>query len=458
MRNLLALSVFAFLSVFAVSGYASDFSVSFPKIPEIYAGSTGEFNITIENPGSEDWFGLSVLGTKPEWIRFEDSAIRIPFGKSSGIKAFVSPSRDAYPMTYVYNVIATRSSDNKKQEKELKISVSQNFSAIIKDYALSCTSCMPGDKISVTGDVMNVGIGILTNLNLDFKVGTQKKDIPISKLSSREEKSISVDFPFDKYEASGSYNIKIELAQEGKVLDAKTSSFSVQKISNVVYDAKETKNIFGRTVVLKAANEGNAKDQAEMKSSVTNQWWSAFTGPQPQEKTGDEYTWKVSLAPGEQTLISFSEVYWPVPAVLIIILACGAFLYFQMAFLSVRKKITQKHLAVEGRDFPTSVYVKNRGNFLENVVVKDFIPSVFTLSEKFETLKPTIRKTEAGIELTWKLGRLKPHEERVLHYRIKTVLGIIGSIVIPGAEVRARFKDRVNVYRSNSVRVIGKAR
>jgi hypothetical protein len=79
--------------------------------------------------------------------------------------------------------------------------------------------------------------------------------------------------------------------------------------------------------------------------------------------------------------------------------------------------------------------VNNSSNELKDVIVKDLVPPIATVSEKFETLKPVKRKIKTGIELNWRISSLKPGEEVILSYRIVPIVDIVGSLRLPQATV-----------------------
>ena len=65
------------------------------------------------------------------------------------------------------------------------------------------------------------------------------------------------------------------------------------------------------------------------------------------------------------------------------------------------------------------------------------------------------RKTTQGTELVWKLGRLKAHEQRMLHYKIKAVKPV-KRMNLPSASVTAKYFDKIIIKGSNYVAVYSK--
>jgi hypothetical protein len=77
--------------------------------------------------------------------------------------------------------------------------------------------------------------------------------------------------------------------------------------------------------------------------------------------------------------------------------------------------------------------------------------------DRFDTMKPVIRKAGTGTELTWKIKTLNPREERVLTYRIKPVVDIVGTMRLPKASMNyLDRKQRKKAVASKVVIIHGK--
>lgn len=443
-KSILFPFIFLLLSISFVS--AQDFSVETTEPETIYAGQKTEFIITIQNQGEEDWFSISILGTKPAWVSLENTNVRLSSGESANVKVWVTPSLDAFQASYSFLVIISNSKE--KIEKEVFVSVKQKALAVISDIELSCISCKPNENITVSSEVKNVGSRVLRNLKLIVSLDSEKITKNIEILDLSEIKQFSSIFQIPAMKEPGRYIINLELMQDNEVLDKKNTSFSIPRITDVETDKIISQTIFSKSVMLTATNKGNVQTTAQIKSDVSKDWYVVYSGEQPDKKNG-EHIWVVTLNKGEETQIKYSEIYWPVILLLLLIITSIIYYYNTLQKLSIKKKILQKHTAKEGREFSVSIEIKNRGKSVEDVVVRDVIPSMFELIEKFETRKPTIKKIETGNRLTWRIGRLKPHEERVLHYKIKTLVGIIGNTKLPKATVKGRCEEKTFLHKSN---------
>jgi len=69
------------------------------------------------------------------------------------------------------------------------------------------------------------------------------------------------------------------------------------------------------------------------------------------------------------------------------------------------------------------------------VYVRDFLPSFATVIDRFDTIKPMVRKVTNGTEMVWKIESLGSMDERVLSYRVKPTMEILGEIKLPRASI-----------------------
>jgi hypothetical protein len=88
-----------------------------------------------------------------------------------------------------------------------------------------------------------------------------------------------------------------------------------------------------------------------------------------------------------------------------------------MTVASIKKKVTGK-----GGEWKISLEIRNKMKEIDGVIVRDKIPNGFSVMGEFQTIKPVIRKLADGTELVWRVGRIAPNDERILHYTIKALM------------------------------------
>ena len=92
------------------------------------------------------------------------------------------------------------------------------------------------------------------------------------------------------------------------------------------------------------------------------------------------------------------------------------------------------------------IEIKAPNKNLSNAVVRDWVsPLAHVDKDGFKHAKPVVRKSEAGTELIWRLGDIIAKEERILSYKIKTI--VQGHLKMPKAYIRFMNKkgERVRV-------------
>jgi hypothetical protein len=104
---------------------------------------------------------------------------------------------------------------------------------------------------------------------------------------------------------------------------------------------------------------------------------------------------------------------------------------------------------VKDKEISITLDVKNKTfDILRDVYVRDYVPSVAKLTEKFETIKPSlVRAAGKGTELIWKFDVLRQMDERIIRYKIKPVVEVT-SLNLPNAVMRYtdKKKEKKTVY------------
>ncbi len=421
-----------FLAAFALlaspSLAAGDFNVSVSEPAAVYAGNSTSFSVTVKNSGAGDWFSIAAIGTYSSWINIKEQNIFVPSGSEASSVLMASPVADAYQNKYEYSIIVSRASDSASVEKSVFVSVLQSKSIIIKDSSLSCTACNPGDMVTASVSLKNIGSRAANNMKLVFAFGDRTKVMPVTSIDYGSVKDFSTDFSLDPLAAPGSYNIDVKLTQDTSVLAQKTLQFSVVPVQDIRTAKNVTSSIFGNNIILTSKNYGNALQSSEITSGVLGAWYSVYSGAKPSSVKGSDYGWQVSLAPNESVTITYSEIFWPVPLLLAMLAFAGAYYYVIISSLSIRKLVMQRP---SGKETSISLHVRSGLRPIDNAVVRDTVPKEFAIAGVFESIKPVVRKVPSGTELVWRLGRLKSNEERILHYKIKAVSDFMSSRLHP---------------------------
>ncbi len=117
-------------------------------------------------------------------------------------------------------------------------------------------------------------------------------------------------------------------------------------------------------------------------------------------------------------------------------------------------------LLAGGKEITISLNLRNRSRkVIRDIVVRDHVSPLAAVVKKFDTLVPNINRKVTGTELTWKIKELKPKEERVLTYKIRPSVDILGQLRLPKAHALFKTKKgkRSRVL-SKTVSIMGKVK
>jgi hypothetical protein len=448
MKKLITSFLLAFL-IFSPIALAQDFSIDLDVKDFYVATQTDYITLRINNPMYEDWFSIAMIGPE-DWVQAETSLLRVPTAGSEEMKIEVRPPKDVVPLLYPYQYFLKikRISTGSVLEQSMLIRIKQITNAIIKDFKLSCSSCL--DSVDISGTVYNVGSNPI-DLSIVLKVGDQTKTISIGYVNIYGHQDFQTTFSLQGWEP-GDYNVEAVLIDvDGRKMYEESGSFKIPLIENIIYDKDVSSTIFGSTIIVTATNKGNTEKGLDLESITPKAWYSVYSGPSPTGMAiGDYYFWKIDLKPNETKSVSYSEIYWPTYVIILFIIGIIGLVYWQSSPFDFYKKVISRRRIEPGKDISVSLHLKNKKKEIDKAIVKDVVPSGFSITSKFETVKPIIRKIADGVELNWKIGKLRPQEERVLHYAIKpTEFG--KSKKLPSASVKAVSKRKFFKRNSNKV-------
>lgn len=423
------------------------------KTPDtMYAGEKTNLILTILNNDFETSFDISVKGSPSEWIVPEKNVIKIPANSVSNLTLALSIPKDANPGTYEYTVSVNRVVDNSVVQKTFKLSVLQNYQVMIKEFDLSCKQCK--GYVSVSGIIRNMN-NVPTDYSLRLSVNDNKINVPIGTINVSGAYNFNKNISLEGYKP-GNYILKAEvLNSKGTAMFVASKNFSIQQIKYITYDEKVTSNPFGRTVTMSATNLGNSQDTAEFSYDISKKWYSSYSGQAPTRIENNIYYWSVSVKKGSTSYVSYTETYWPMILLVVLIVIGAIYLYYISTSPLIKKIIVKRYNIKKGTETSVSVHVRNGLYKAEGVVVRDIIPQHFSLTGTFETIKPLVRKVEEGTEMIWRLGNLRPREERVLHYKMKANVDLLKSVQMKPAVLRFRHGIRSVRRSSNPITLHG---
>ncbi len=421
------------------------------KSPEIVvAGGSAKIYVTVTNDDEESHiYTITLLSSRYKWFSLKDSTLIIPPHSSKSTVILFHPPESAGESVYRCKIIVRRD-DGERAVKLAAVKVVQKKELVISDLSLSCTLCNPGEKVTAYIEVSNTAPRRKIEVVFRFNGIEKKSKIIVEELSKR---SIKASFQLDKLQAPGEYTVTAEVYENNKLLAKRTAKFTVKKIKNIKIERNVSSDFFFKRVTITVKNLGNAKEVVYVNASSSGMWY-IYQGPKCEKKNG-MYVWEVELSPEESKVIKYEEFFW-LPVALIVVALVGILLFLLLypRGVKIKKYVIQKKLLKEGETISVSIEIKASKN-LKGIRVIDFIPPSFELVKSFETIKPIRKEKEEGIELVWKLRNMRAGEERVLHYKLRARISVIGSMKLPKAKVICTIGKRKVEKSSNAPHVKG---
>jgi len=444
------------ISISAVSSFVvaeGEVEVQFSPsdIITINAGETDSVDIIIvNNQDTSDTFSISLWPTSDPYITptFK-SNVNVDENSEGRTELSFIVSPDAPETVVTFGVTAkSKSNGDITDEADVKVKVLKQSSIYISDVSLDKYMLDLEECVNITSSVTNLGSAsgpykLTTRIRKTGDIIKEFEDT-ISMVGSGATESVSNHHCFEKYDLSGPYSISSILKTPlNEQVDARSAYPPLRIIeeSDLVYKKTVMYTPFAQIKTIKVSNEGNAIETNFYITETVSNFVDNLFYPidQPSASKSDEgkvmYSWIIDeLSPGESTSVQYEIRYisiWFSGLVIALII----FLAFSHVYSArIRKRFTLIGALKKGKEIPILLEVRNSTIYeIKNIVVRDRVPPIATLLERFDTMTPAIKKTNSGTELTWKIKSLKPLEERVLTYRLKPNVDIIGSMRLPKA-------------------------
>ncbi len=449
-KTFIAAVFFLLLSSLFVS--ATSTIVVAPIDNEITLTEEASFTVSITNDGntaqSYTLYGLEVVwNVNPETRRFtlapkesKKTLISIralgPFKPSAySIKLYVDESKgvNAAPSNRYEEVLPIILYPDEPQEYLPALGLRIDFDETIN----------PQEQVPITLQLINRNPLNLTNLKIRIQ-----SDMPefvqeqVVHLPPRQEKAAEFIITPNRFQVPREYTLFFLLERMGqliKIVEKKIEILPVKVPFSV--ERTDSKVLLKTSTVLLVTNEGNVQDTQAVKVPVSL-WQSLFTSGGARvewEQDQRSLIWEETLDPAESVTLNYTTNYRISAYALIIMLVLGLFYLYARSPVSLRKHAITAKSSDDGTlsEVKITLEAKNiTGQHLKEVAIADLIPSIANLEKGLDvgTLKPSeVKHTQKGTKVIWSLAELDAHEHRVITYKIKAKLSILGTFSLPRA-------------------------
>ncbi len=381
----------------------------------------------------EDPVAITIQGEHREWLQSTYTLINMKGNSQESFSISYYPTGDISGV-FKYTI--------KAESLVSKLSVSKDFYLEVKRPAE-----ITGFDVKKEGTEIMMDVTMLSNekrmVTLNFELmGREGKVIDsFSREAGLDEGENVLKYVVEVSERMPACDYIVKVNLDG-TSNSRTSSFTVMPVHDVVESVMKKSTPLYEDYEITVYNNGNVPEPLYVVQTTVpnNDLVTGFiTSPSGCSADGENrdcnYVIK-DLAPGATALVTYRLDFWSIYAqyslIIIAILGVAAFGFFRAASPTIRKKTSRReadkhHIVLE---------IKNPFyHSLSNVIVRDWVsPLASVLHNEIEMFKPMVRRSDAGTELIWRLGDMKPRETRIITYPIKTL--VQGSLKMPRAYIR----------------------
>jgi len=441
-----------------------------PVLNVIPLEGRGVYDITITNfDSSTQEYRIYSLNF-PDWDIVTDPVsnpitVVVDPAKSGTVRVYLDPIKVFSEGTYGVP-INIKSQKGKSQQISLDVTISSTATAIkgyVPTVILNIKYPDPIDprepvKIQVRADNQNrLNITDLRIVMTNPVVGAEVSD----HLEPLEEKFFEVTKSISPLTPPG----ELAVTTTGYFGDKAIVTPLVQKVRIIEYaelGKPEIKSGFLKTerhYTFRTNNKENDKP-IEVPTSLLETLFSS-TNPRAKSVKKDDgryFQFTPALDEKNEMSIQINRNFRPLVVILVLIMIALGLYYANRSPLTMNKSAAhiKKH---EGgiSELKVIINVRNRGTRrLEHIEVTDIISNIANIEKDLYigTLQPTkMHHAKEGSVIKWDIDKLDPSEERVITYKIKSSLAILGDFTLKAAIARFRSNGRDMLSRSNSLSI-----
>ena len=403
-----------------------------PREQSTFSEKIVTYTLTIHNNREiDDSFVVRMEGRKLYWLTVPVMLTPVEAHSSKSFEIRVFPSEE---ITGRFDYTVTVSSYTSPELRESSTLTVEILPPLIMN---SFTGSLEENKVTtavelVTGKEMTVEIAYEIHNSAGERVLRETRKETVNGVASFVQSFLLPKLPAGDYVTTITVN--------GELTDSFV--FTINPIHNVVERMRRETSPLAEEIIVTLTNDGNVveRDYRTQKTTPATVLTGFITDPEECSIEGEDRrcTYVIEeLGLGETQEIRYRLEFYPtyIQIALSIIIVIGIVMYsFKTA---TKPKVSKRHMKKTKNIH--SIIIEIRNPFfhnLKNVIVRDWITPLAQVVGQFEHMQPVVRKSEAGTELIWKLGDMKPNETRYINYKLRTLVG--GSLKMPKARVRFR--------------------
>ena len=458
------------------SAHAASFEVNAAAIKDkIVVDEVAEFDIVIKNNlDSEEEFTIKKAGY-PFWDMFTKPlqnpiTLKVPALGSSSIRLFVDPLYITSVDTYTLEAGVVLSRTGEEQKVPITVGI-KSTEPLIGGYiptVLTSTSIEPSNidprenfKIRIVLNNQNV----LDYNNLTIKVESNLfRDELHVPLGPKEDKTVEITKSLDPTTPpQGDRLVTAIFMGQRMIVSPIVQEFEIKEYLQQEELGEEQSFLKIRKGIKLTSNNPDYKGVVKIPTTAL-QILLLSSSPRDEivrENDKQYLVWDVKLGKDKTMTIYTTKNYRPIVIILLSAIAAVILYFLFRSPVVVRKSIANIGMSEGGiSEAKVVVRVKNRSQTrLTDIEVMDNLPHIAHVEKELSigSIQPhaILNHPKRGIMIKWIIETLEPGDERVLSYRMKSRLAILGEFNLPAANARAKIGNKVVISNSNRVSVGG---
>lgn len=452
----------------------SDFEVTITPINEIILeDEIAEYNLTIfnnndfeerfQNPytGDTEW----VLTTEP-LVDYVPAKTKVSYVLSIDPKTEVAPGQ--YSITL--NVKSLITQEQRKTDFLIFIKpINPSPVEYVKSIALNVETPLkidPREDVPLSIYLRNRNARSYSNLTIKIESNLINKEYNL-KVSALDERTDKFSFKLDDYTSPQEDKLTITIYDGKEIINQVKVPIKVIEYTEIKENKVIHEGFLKTETILTLTNLGNIKNNDPYKYKL-DFVKDLFTKTVPINtyitKEDERYlTFPKNLGPGESIQLTITTSYRFAFYGIIILIIILTFYYQLRSPITVKKEAHAHEQSENGvSDFKVKILIRNRSQKpVENVKVIEMVPSLATLLKENQigTLEPSkiMRNDKSGTLVRWDINYLEPFEERIITYKIRSKLNIVGGLTLQPTKVKFEMingKERVTYSKKHTIKLI----
>lgn len=472
--KLTRLLIISLISIILLASFVlADTEVSYTVIDNtITPNETASFELTITNNAEESQtYTLYSFASSQGWTMdpspLSDKVVEdIGPGESYTVTMKAQPLEELEPGVYSLSLQVEGDIDGVTNV----VLKSYIYSSQPVSYSPSLDVQVDMDSVVETEETQSILVHLENNnpLNLsELELEIQCEIDEISKthdvgLEGLESKTLEITYTLDAYQQPKEYPIYFVFKDGDDTIEVVEGSFEVETlVSPFEYTLEEETVFFKKFVAFTVTNEGNVENVQTFKYpvSIFNALFISSSSTVIEENGQKYLAWDMELAPGDNVVVNAEFNYRILAYLVLFFIAFMIFYWVVKSPIDVRKGVITT-LGKEGalHELKIALEIRNKSKkTLHNLDVVDMIPGIANLEKSLElgTIKPEqVSPVGKGTKMVWNLPELEGKEHRIITYKIKTKLDVLGTFSLPRAVVEHKNKKgKVKKSYSNSFKI-----